>query len=109
MGVIMLFWLAVIVVVLASVWKVYTKAGKPGWAALVPFYNVYVLLEIAGKPGWWLVLMLIPIINIIVAIVTVLALATRFEKSGGFAAGLILLPFIFYPILGFGDSKYSAV
>jgi hypothetical protein len=107
LSVIPLVSLAVIVVILASVWKVYTKAGKPGWAALVPLYNLYVLFVIAGKPGWWLVLTFIPLVNIIVWIIAILALSKRFGKGGGFAAGLILLPFIFYPILGFGDSKYS--
>ncbi len=105
---ILVVWLAVVIFLVAAMWKVYVKAGKPGWAVLVPFYNIYVLLEIVGRPGWWLVLMLIPIVNIIIAIITTVDLAKRFSKGAGFAAGLIFLPFICYPMLGFGDSKYTA-
>ena len=100
--------LAVIILTLAGVWCVFTKAGKPGWAALIPFYNFFVMLEIAGKPGWWLVLILIPIVNIVIGIITLAALAAKFSKGAGFVVGLILLPFVFYPILGFGDAKYQA-
>ena len=100
--------LAVIAFMLAAMWKVFTKAGKPGWACLIPIYNAYVLLQIAGKPGWWLVLMFIPVVNLVIAILTIVGLAKNFGKGGGFAAGLILLPFVFYPILGFGESTYVA-
>ena len=101
-----LLYLAIIVVMVASMWKVFTKAGKPGWACLVPIYNIIVLLEIAGKPIWWIVLFFIPIANFIALILIMLALAKSFGKSGGFAAGLILLGIVFYPILAFGDAKY---
>jgi hypothetical protein len=94
------------VVMVAAMWKVFTKAGKPGWASLIPIYNIIVLLEIAGKPTWWIVLFLIPGVNFIIAIVTYIALAERFGKGGGFAAGLILLGPIFFPILGFGGAQY---
>jgi hypothetical protein len=92
--------------VIIAVWQVYTKAGKPGWACLIPFYNVYVLLEIVGRPGWWLVLYFIPVIDVFVWIIVVWELAKSFGKSGGFAIGLLFLPFIFYPILGFGSARY---
>ena len=103
----LLIELAVIVLVVVAMWKVYEKADKPGWAAIIPIYNIWVLLEIAGKPGWWLILFLIPLVNLVVAIITLVALAAKFGKGAGFAIGLIFLPFIFYPILGFGDAQYS--
>jgi len=106
-GVIGIVYLAVVILMLASLWRVFTKAGQPGWASIVPIYNAYVMLKIAGKPGWWLVLLLIPIVNFIVGILAVMGLANNFGKGGGFVAGLIFLPFIFYPILAFGDAQYQ--
>ncbi len=106
MGLFLVIELAVLIFMLAALWRVYAKAGHPGWASLIPIYNFYVMLQIAGKPGWWLLLMFVPIANIIVAILTVVSLAKSFGKGGGFAVGMIFLPIIFYPILGFGDAKY---
>ena len=109
MGAVMfLIWVAVVVLWIASVWKVYVKAGQPGWAAIIPIYNVYIILKIAGKPGWWLILFFIPLVNIIVAILAYVALAEKFGKGIGFAIGLLLLGIIFWPILAFGDAKYNA-
>jgi hypothetical protein len=99
--------LAVIVAIIAGIWKVFAKAGKPGWAAIVPIYNVIVLLEIAGKPLWWIILFFIPFVNIIMAILVGIAVAKNFGKSDAFGVGLGLLGFIFYPILGFGDAQYQ--
>jgi len=107
-GIILLIQLAVLLLMLVGLWKVYTKAGEPGWAVIVPIYNIIVLLKIAGKPAWWFLLFLVPVVNLVIAIIVSIALATNFGKGGGFAAGLILLPFIFYPMLGFGDAKYTA-
>jgi len=90
----------------ASVWKVFAKAGEPGWASIVPIYNSYILLKMAGKPGWWLILMLVPLVNVVVAVLASIAVAERFGRSQAFGVGLALLGFIFYPILGFGESKY---
>jgi hypothetical protein len=101
--------LAIIIFILAAMWKVFTKAQKPGWAILIPFYNLYVLLKIAGKPGWWLILLFIPIVNIIISIIAAIGIASNFGKGVGFAIGLILLPFIFYPILGFGSAEYQVI
>jgi Gpi18-like mannosyltransferase len=98
--------LLISVVMIAAMWKVFVKAGKPGWASLIPIYNLVVLLQIAGKPVWWIVLFLIPIVSLIVAILTYVALAERFGKGGGFAIGLVLLGPIFFPILGFGGAQY---
>jgi hypothetical protein len=104
------FWIFIVIVAIleiAAMWKIYEKAGKPGWAAIVPIYNVVVLLQISGKPVWWILLMLIPFVNIIVAIVVIFGLAKNFGKGGLFALGLLLLGIIFYPILGFGDAEYQ--
>ncbi len=98
--------LAVIVLMIASMWKVYTKAGQPGWASIVPIYNLIVLLEIAGKPLWWILLMLLPVVNLIACIIVYIAVAENFGKSAGFGVGLALLSIIFFPILAFGDAKY---
>lgn len=101
-----LLFLAIMIFVIVSLWKVFTKAGQPGWAIFIPIYNAYVMLKIAGKPGWWLILMFIPIVSIVVGIVVLVALAQNFGKGAGFAVGLLFLPFIFYPILAFGDAQY---
>ena len=106
-GFLLIIELAVAFIMIAGMWKVFTKAGQPGWAVLIPIYNAYVLLQVAGKPGWWLILMLIPIINIIVGILAIAGVAANFGKGTGFVLGLIFLPFIFYPILGFGDAVYQ--
>jgi hypothetical protein len=103
----MLVYFAVIIVLLAGYWKVFEKAGEPGWGAIVPIYNLYIMLKIAGKPAWWLILMLIPFVNLVVAIMVNLEIAKRFGKSDGFGIGLALLSIIFYPILGFGDAVYQ--
>lgn len=102
-----IIYLAIIVVLIAAQWKIYEKAGKPGWACLIPFYNIIVLLEIVGKPWWWLLLMLIPVVNIVIAIWVTNLLSKSFGKSEGFTVGLLLLGIIFYPILGFGDAQYQ--
>jgi len=94
--------------IIASMWKVFAKAGEPGWAAIVPIYNILVLLKIAGKPGWWLVLMIIPGVNFIISILVSIAVAERFGKGTGFGIGLAFLSFIFYPMLAFGDAQYKA-
>ena len=106
MGVIIVIYLAIIVLMIASIWTIFSKAGKPGWASIVPIYNLIVLLEIVGKPWWWLLLMLIPIVNIVILIIVWHNLSLSFGKGGGFTVGLILLGIIFLPILAFGDAKY---
>jgi Family of unknown function (DUF5684) len=93
--------------VIAGMWKLFTKAGKPGWAAIIPIYNVIVLLQIAGKPLWWIILLLIPFVNFIAIILIWIAIAKSFGKGVGFALGLTFLSPIFVPILGFGNAEYS--
>lgn len=105
-GIIGIIYLAIIVLMIVSMWKIFTKAKKPGWAIFIPIYNIIVLLEIVGKPWWWLLLMLIPIVNIVFAIWVTNLLSKSFGHSEGFTIGLILLAFVFIPILGLGDSKY---
>jgi len=100
--------IALIVVQIAAWWKMFEKAGQPGWAAIIPIYNVVVLLRIAGKPLWWIILLLIPLVNIIVWIMVSVAIANNFGKGTLFGVGLLLLGIIFYPILGFGDAQYQA-
>ena len=102
-----LVYLVVVLFLFTAMWKMFTKAGKPGWACIIPIYNLVVLIEITGKPLWWIVLLFIPFVNFVVAILINLALAERFGKGGGFAVGLILLPIIFIPILGFGSATYQ--
>lgn len=101
--------LALCVFVLVCMWIVFRKAGKPGWAAIVPFYNLYVLFEITWGSGMRFLLLLIPIYNIILSIQTQVRLAKAFGKSGGFAAGLVFLPYIFIPLLAFGKETYQGV
>ena len=100
-------YLAIIILMIAAMWKIFTKAGKPGWAAIIPIYNTIVLLEVVGKPIWWFLLMFIPFVNFIILIIVDLELAKKFGQSTGFAIGLILLAPIFYPILGFGSARYQ--
>ncbi len=102
----MVMMLAIVVVAVVANWKIFTKAGKPGWAAIVPFYNLYVQFQIAGMNGWMFLLLLVPIVNIVVAIMLYVNLAKAFGKSGGFAVGLIFLNFIFMLILAFGSAEY---
>jgi hypothetical protein len=102
-----IFCLALLLVMIGSAWRVFTKAGQPGWAILVPIYNLVVLMRIIGKPGWWWLLMYIPIYGIWIAWKTVSLLAQSFGQSTGFALGMLFLGPIFYPILGFGSARYS--
>ncbi len=99
-----IFVLAVAVLCIAGLWKVFEKAGQPGWAAIVPFYNYYIITKIIGKPGYWVALMIIPYIGMIWGIWSFNLLSKSFGKDTGFTIGIILLPFIFLPILGFDKS-----
>lgn len=105
-GAIMLVSAAIMLVMVISGWVIFTKAGKPGWAAIVPIYNIIVLLEVVGRPIWWIVLLLIPIVGFIVGILLMIDLAKSFGKDIGYAIGLILLGVVFLPLLAFGDAKY---
>ena len=91
------------VLLVISQWRIYQKAGEPGWACLVPIYNYIVLLRMIGKPMYWIFLLFIPLVNIYIAISVVHGLSKAFGKGAGFTLGLILLPFIFYPLLAFSS------
>ncbi len=103
----MIIQLAIAIGTIAGLWKIFDKAGEPGWAAIVPIYNVVVLLKIIGRPIWWVVLFLIPIVSFIIAILVFIDVAKAYGKSAGFGIGMIILPFIFIPMLGFGDAQYQ--
>ncbi|HYU35551.1 MAG TPA: DUF5684 domain-containing protein [Thermoanaerobaculia bacterium] len=103
----MIIGIVIAVVSIAGMWKVFEKAGEPGWAAIIPIYNFIVLLKIAGRPAWWVLLMLIPVVNLIILFMISIEIARRFGKGTGFGIGLALLGFIFYPVLGFGDARYK--
>jgi hypothetical protein len=90
-------------------WRIFTKAGKPGWAVIIPIYNIIVFLEIVNRPLWWIILMLIPIVNFVVGIILIIDLAKSFGKGVGFAIGMIFLGIIFYPILAFGSASYRKI
>jgi len=94
------------VFVVIAMWKVFEKAGQPGWAAIIPIYNWYIMTKIAGKPGWWVLMLLVPFVNIIFAIWLYNMISKSFGKDEGFTVGLVLLSFIFWAILGFGSAKY---
>lgn len=102
-----ILYLVILGVFVVSLFKVFAKAGKPGWAAFVPIYNVITLLDIAGKPVWWFILLGVPVVNFIILFLVTGAIAKQFGKSAGFGIGLLLLPFVFYPMLAFGDAKYE--
>jgi hypothetical protein len=96
-------------VILVAYWKVFAKAGHPGWASIVPIYSSIVMLSIAGKPWWWIFLMMIPIVNFFVILIVMDSFAKAFNKGSLFALGLLLLSPIFMSILGFGDAEYVGV
>jgi hypothetical protein len=105
--ILLIIYLAIVILQIVGMWKIFTKAGKPGWAAIVPIYNIIVLLEIVGRPVWWIILFIIPIVNIVVVFMVDMDLAKSFGKETGYAVGLFFLPFIFFPMLGLGDAEYK--
>jgi hypothetical protein len=106
-GFIILIYILLIILIIASWWKIFSKAGKPGWAAIIPIYNIIVMLDIVDKPLWWIILFFIPIVNYIISLIVFIELAKCFGKGAGFGVGLWLLGIIFFPILAFGDAQYE--
>jgi hypothetical protein len=100
-------WSAFAILMIAAWWKIFSKAGHPGWAAIIPIYNWIVWCKIVGRPWWWILLMLIPFVNFIILIILIIDLAKSFGKGAGFGIGLLLLPIIFFPLLGFGSAEYQ--
>jgi hypothetical protein len=98
--------LALYALVIAGWWKIFEKAGEEGWKAIVPIWNVIVLLRIVGREWWWVLLALIPLVGFVIWIIVALDLAKRFGRGTGFATGLVFLPFVFALILGFGSATY---
>jgi Family of unknown function (DUF5684) len=92
---------------LAGLWKVFEKAGQPGWAALVPVYQLVVLHRIAGHPGWWGLVCFIPCVYVVLGVLVCLDLAKRFGQSPLVGIGLLVAPFVGFPLLGFGGAKYE--
>ena len=99
--------LALVIVSVVALLKLFTKAGKPGWASIVPIYNTCVMIDIAGKPIWWILLMFIPGVNIVISVLVMIGLAKNFGRGTGTVIGLIFLPFIFLLILAFGSAEYG--
>lgn len=106
-GATLIVYFLILALIVAGWWMIFTKAGEAGWKALIPIYNVLVLLRIVGREWWWLILFLIPIVSFVAWVFLSLDLAKSFGRSPGFAIGLIIVPFVFAPILGFGSSTYQ--
>ena len=104
----------IVLIAIVAIWRIFTKAGQPGWAVLIPFYNIYVYSQVVKRPGWWMLLYFASIIPVVgslavlfVSIIDSLRLAKLFGKSSGFGVGIILLGVVFLPILAFGDADYD--
>lgn len=95
------------ILVIIAKWRIFEKAGQPGWASIIPYFNFIIMLKIVGKNIWWVLWLFVPIANVVVYIWVTNLLAKRFGQNEGFTLGLILLPFIFYPILGFGNARFQ--
>lgn len=105
-GLTAIIYLAILVVVVAGMWKTFEKAGEPGWGALIPIYNTYLLIKIGGDPWWYLLLLFVPLVNVLVIAKVSIDVAKGFDQGIGFGLALWILPFIFYPLLGFGEYEY---
>ncbi|MCU0847636.1 MAG: DUF5684 domain-containing protein [Spirochaetes bacterium] len=102
-----LIYLAIIILVIAGLWKIFVKAGKPGWAAIVPIYNLIVMIQIAGKPIWWIILMIIPLVNFIVFILIWLEIIKKFGQPTWHVILVIFVGFVYIPYLGFSDVAFK--
>ncbi len=102
-----LFVAFVVVVFVASYWRLFVKAGEPGWGAIVPIYNMYLYCKIAGRPEWWLILFFIPLVNFVFALILAMDIAKAFGRTPAFGIGLWLCSFIFVPVLAFGPAQYT--
>ena len=105
-GAIVLWFVVVYAIAVIPYWVIFTKAGQPGWPALIPIYSTYILLKVIGRPGWWLLLFLVPLLNIVIAIIVLNDLSKSFGHGVGFTLGLLFLSLIFLYILAFGSSTY---
>jgi len=103
-----IIYLAFVVAIIAAMWKIFVKANQPGWGAIIPIYNTYLMLKIIGRPAWWIILLFIPFVNLVIGIIMALDIAKSFGKGVGFGIGLIipLVNIVCILILGFGDARY---
>lgn len=108
-GTMLIIELVLVVMVIAGLWMTLQKAGKPGWGAIIPFFNIYLIIKMAGRPGWWLILYFIPIVNFIIAIIVAIDVSRNFGHGAGFGILLWLFPMIVYLVLGFGSSTYRQI
>ena len=102
-----ILYLIIVVACIAGLWKMFIKAGKPGWAAIVPIYNLIVLIQIAGKPVWWIILLIIPIVSLVILVILFLEIVKKFGQPAWHVVLMILFSFIYIPYLGFSDVKYQ--
>lgn len=107
--VMMIIAIIVSIISIIALWKIFSKAGEPGWAAIVPFYNNYVLFKITMGNGWLFLLMFVPLVNIVMSFMVIFKLAKVFGHGIGFGFGLLFLQVIFLLILAFGSSEYVGV
>ncbi len=106
MVVYMIVVLVVAVISLVGMWKIFVKAGKPGWGAIIPIYNTYCLFEMSFGTGWLFLLCFVPCVNVVITIIMWIKLAQAFDKGAGYGIGLVFLPVVFLPMLGFSDAQY---
>ncbi|MEZ3172546.1 DUF5684 domain-containing protein [Halorubrum sp. RMP-47] len=99
--------LGLTILIFAGFWKMFEKAGKPGWAGIIPIYNLYVLVKISGNAWYWFALFFVPVINFFATLKVSIDIAGKFNKGILFGLGLTFLSFIFYPLLGFGGYQYN--
>lgn len=104
--VMVVIYVAVIVVSIAGMWKAFEKAGQPGWAAIVPIYNLWIWLKIVGREPWWIILFLIPCVNIVAAVIVALDTAKAFGKDAIFGILMVFFPVVGWPVIGFGSAEY---
>lgn len=102
----LIIYFAILIIAFAGMWRTFEKAGQPGWAVIIPFYNIYIMTKIVGKPGIWVLWCILPCVNFVFIVWLYNLISKSFGKSEGFTVGLVLLGFIFWPILGFGSSTY---
>ena len=103
------FYAVIALLMIISFWKVFTKAGKPGWASFIPIYNIWIIFELTGYPGWWSLLLLVPLVNLFPSVIALMAyykLGQLFGKSSGFSVCLVLFPYITFPMLAFGSAQF---
>lgn len=108
-GVMMVYLVVVLVVAVISLvglWKIFVKAGKPGWGAIIPIYNMYCLFEMSFGTGWLFLLCFVPCVNAVIMIIMWIKLAQAFGKGAGYGIGILFLPVVFLPMLGFGDAQF---